>query len=204
MGNVPVRINALVDLLSRHDEETLKQLRRRFPEHLDILNVGTVMGERDSKDLQAVYIDVALDGLRAAKRRVEPNLKRLRERLQSAKRVRLIGQVVGAVTSVGLIAAILGDWKTPVAITTAAINFAAVLCTMVAGHLEAPLHGGKGSLIDSFETLAGTAVEAEDVIQNLLVLRRAPAEETRTMEQITRANAIAGKLRFAERMLWGT
>jgi uncharacterized membrane protein YkgB len=204
MGDNPVRINALVDLLNTHDRAALEELRRKHPEHRDILAHGIVMGATSSKSLQAVYIDVALEGLRAAKNRVEPNLQRLRSRLHTAKRVRLIGQIIGAVTSAGLIAAILGGWERWVAVTTAVINFAAVLCTILAGYLETPPHGGKGNLIDSFETLTGSAVEAEEVIQTLQVLRRAPDGEPQLMEQIARANAVAGRLRVAERMLWGS
>ena len=205
MGQTQIKLNALIELLSRHESHTLDTLRRKYPDHREILTVGTMMGGGgESAPPHQVYIDVALEGLRTAKTRVEPNLQRLRERLHTAKRIRLIGQIIGAVTSAGLIAAILGNWQTPITITTALINFAAVLCTLIASHLETPLYGGQGSLIDSFETLAGTSVEAEEVIQTLQLFVRTPPEESRILEQVSRANAIANKLRLAERMLWGT
>jgi len=203
MGQNAPRINALVDLLNTYQQPRLEELRQKYPGQHDLLNPGIALGETHSKALHQVYVEVALEGLRTAKSRVEPNIRRLLQRLQSAKRLRLVGQVVAAVTSVGVIGAILGKWDSTVAVTTAVVNFGAVLCALVAGHLETPLHGGKGSLIDSFETLASTTAEAEEVIQELVLLGRGGADESRVMEQVRRANAIAGKLRIAERMLWG-
>ena len=206
MATTQIKVNALVELLDRHERHALETLRQRYPSDRELLTVGTVMGgggASQSLSPEAVYLDLAIEGLQTAKARVEPNIQRLRSRLQNAKRIRLIGQIIGAVTSAGLIAAILGEWRTPVTITTALINFGAVLCTLIAGHLETPLYGGKGSLIDSFETLATTSVEAEEVIQTLQVFARSPPAESRVMEQVSRANAIANKLRLAERMLWG-
>jgi hypothetical protein len=197
MTKTQIKVNALVELLDRHERHALETLRQRYPSDRELLTVGTVMGSGATQSLSpnAVYLDLAIGGLRTAQARVEPNIQRLRARLQNAKRIRLIGQIIGAVTSAGLIAAILGEWRTPVTITTALINFGAVLCTL--------MYGGKGSLIDSFETLATTSVEAEEVIQTLQVFARSPPEESRVMEQVSRANAIANKLRLAERMLWG-
>jgi hypothetical protein len=204
MGKAPIKVNALIDLLDRHERQALEALRRKYPAQHDILTVGTMMGTDVSQSDSAVYLDVAIEGLRAAKSRVEPNLQRLRDRLRKAKQIRLVGQIIGAITSAGVIAAIVGNWQMTVTIATALVNFAAVLCTFVAGYLETPLHGGKGNLIDSFETLAATSVEADEVMGTLDVFRRSQPEDARIMEQVSRANAIASKLRLAERMLWGT
>ena len=199
-----IKVNSLVELLARHEGSTLDRLRAKYPEFRDRLAVGTTMGPGQSARASALYVDLAIDGLQAAKRRLDPNLRRLRERLQVAKRVRLTGQVIGALTSAGLIAAILGGWERSLAVTTAVINFAAVLCTMFAGHLETPLYGGSGSLIDSFEALAGATVEAEELIQSLTVIRREPVDDQKLTDHITRANAVAAKLRLGERMLCGS
>jgi hypothetical protein len=201
---MPTKVNAIVELLARHEGSVLDRLRSKYPEYRDVLTVGTTLGADQSAGAAALYVDLAIDGLQAAKRRLDPNLRRLRERLQRAKRVRLMGQVIGALTSAGLIAAILGGWEKSLAVTTAVVNFAAVLCTVFAGYLETPLHGGSGNLIESFETLVEAAVEAEEVIQSLQIIRREARDDPDLSTQIARANAIAAKLRLGERMLWGT
>ncbi len=105
--------------------------------------------------------------------------------------------------SIGLITALLAEWDRGVTVATAVVNFAAVVCSLAAGHLEAPLHGGTGNLIELFETLVNANVEAEQLIQELLILQRTRPDEDRIMEKVAQANAVANKLRVAEQMLWG-
>jgi hypothetical protein len=205
-----VRVNAIVELLARHDGAVLDRLRIQYPEYRDILTVGTTMGVGKAASPggktaspSAFYVDLAVDGLQAARRRLDPNLRRLRDRLRHARRVRLTGQIVATLTSTALIGAILGGWDTRIIVSTAVVSFAAALCSMFAGYLERPLDKSSGSLIDSLEAFTSAAVEAEEVIQRLEIVRERPTEESVVMEQVTRANTIAAKLRLGERMLWG-
>jgi hypothetical protein len=204
MGKNAPKINALIDLLSIHNRPALEELRRRYPHDSNMLSTGIVMGDAVGPQERQIYLDVTLEALQIAKQRVEPNIGKLRQRLEGAKRLRLAGQTVAAITSVGLISATLAQWDSSIATVTAVINFGAVLCALLASHLESPLHGGAGSLIDTFETLASTTADAEQAIQEIVILTRAGGTESRVLEQVSRANAIANKLRIAERMLWGS
>src|SRR5690554_2278161 len=100
-----IKINSLVDVLSYYQPDTLSNLRAKYDSdetNKQVLTPGIMLGEKPFFDAQ-LYLEVAEKGLRTSKQRVQPNIKRLRERLRNAKRLRVIGQIVAAVTSVGLI-----------------------------------------------------------------------------------------------------
>lgn len=202
MGTHAPKINALVGLLNTYHPATLEELKRKHPAYAAQLEPGIRLGAVEISDAH-VYVEVALHGLQTARERVEPNMRRLRHRLSRAKRLRLIGQIVAAMTSIGLLTALLAGWDQGVTVATAVVNFAAVVASLVAGHLEAPLYGGTGTLIDLFETLVTTNAEADQLIQDLLILQRTRPDEPRMMEQVMQANAVANKLRLAEHRLWG-
>lgn len=208
MGKNAPRINALVGLLGSYDPATLEALRTSYSAYELYLKPGNLLGNKlgakdDAVDIARVYSDVALKGLETARERVQPNLQRLRRRLGRAKTIRFSGQLVAAVTSAGLLTAILAGWERE-AIAPAVLNFSAIVCALGAGYLETPLHGGSGNLIEMFEKLVTMDVRALQLSEELYVLQQTGAGADRVLEKVAEANELATKLRVIEQMLWGS
>src|SRR5690554_3342228 len=132
-----IKINSLVDVIDFYQPNILLNLQDKYgynEKNRKILKPGSTLGTKliDSN----LYLEVAEKGLRVAKERVQPNIKQLRSRLRNAKRIRVIGQIIAAITSVGLITASLTQWPEATKISTAIINFMAVICTIVANNME--------------------------------------------------------------------
>lgn len=200
-----IKINSLVDLISYYHPETLSELRAYYghtKSNIELLTPGgIILGEEAKTDTQ-LYLQVAEKGLKAAKKRIQPNISRLRERLRNAKRLRVFGQVVAAITSVGLISALFSGWPKGATITTAFVNFAAVICSLIATNLESPLHGGAGNLIELYEMLVNVEVESEQLLLEFEILKKTSPSHELIMGKVSSANELASKLLKAEKLLW--
>jgi hypothetical protein len=192
------RVNGLVGLLADHRPEALDALRVRYPEQAQVLRPGTMMGSSTVDSL--LLVELALEGLRVVQARAEPNLRRLRSRLARAKNLRLAGNVVATLTGAGLIAALVADADL-LAKIAAVVNFAVSLFALGAAHLETPVYGGPGSLLQSYETLVNAAARAEQLSAELEACLRVKARPAQALELVRRANELAGELRVAERAL---
>ncbi|MHA4740594.1 hypothetical protein [Dyadobacter sp. MSC1_007] len=211
MESQNIRVNSLVTLLSQYDPSALSTIKKSHissayetsrREGIEkILTPGLTLGESDVGDSK-LYLEVAIKGLTVARTRIGPNILRLRERLGKAKKIRLIGQIVAAVTSVGLISALFAKKTGNLTIATAIINFAGILCTLIANGLETPSHGGSGNLIQLFEVLAKTDVESELLLQELEVMSEINSSKEVIRAKVAQANALANILLNGERMLW--
>ena len=101
----PPKINSLVWLLQCYRPVALEELRVRYSAQAWLLKPGTTLGG-DAKRGNQYLIHTALEGLITVKTHNQPNKQRLRERLKKAQKLRLIGQLLSAVTSIGIITAL--------------------------------------------------------------------------------------------------
>src|SRR5690606_5016108 len=123
-----VPVNSLVDLLFQYRPENIEKLKEKYTlskTQENILKPGRMLGDKTEADVY-LYLDVAEEGLTLAKNRIHPNMQQLKSRLGKAKKLRLFGEIVAAISSVGLISALLVN-ESNVAIITAFINFFAVI-----------------------------------------------------------------------------
>jgi hypothetical protein len=123
-------------------------------------------------------------------------------RLARAKNLRLVGQITATITSVGLVAVVAAGVNTIATMVAAGINLIATLCALVAAHLETPLHGGKGNLVDFFEKLVKQEAEAKQLLMEFEICQGNSANTNDAMELVRRANALAADLSSTERLLW--
>lgn len=200
-----VKINSLVDIISYYQPETLMDLKVKYgynETNKQLLTPGLTLGENTLTDAQ-LYLEVAEKALESSKRRVQPNIVMLRKRLRNAKRLRTIGQIVAAVTSVGLITALFSDWPDVTKITAAIINFVAVVCTVLADNLESPLHGGSGNLIELYETLVRVDIESDQLLMEFEIYKKASVSQEIIMKKVSTANSLVAKLLESEKFIWG-
>jgi hypothetical protein len=198
---------ALVRLLREYDPAVLSQL------HADGEKAGIAfrddfeLGVRESaaptsQTALQVRARLARAGLQVVRRRVGPNLDRLRSRLARARTIRLWGNLLAAALSAGVIGALLAN-ENNLAKLSAVLEFLVVSSTLLADHLEAALYGGKRPNLDLFQELARDAADAEGLDLELQAVEEGALSASAAEKLIGRANAVAARLRRNEQDLWG-
>jgi hypothetical protein len=197
-------IAALVEFLSAHDSAGLSRLRSTYQGAERILSKGTRLGAEESeangksRELDTAYIDTALTALDAVLSRVQPNLDYARARIGQANRLRLVGSLITAATGAGVLTSVLSGWPTFVSAAGAIVNLSASACTLVAAHIENPLHGDKQSISDLFESMIDTIAEAEPTRSALKIDLQLGRLSPEAAKRVERANVMAANLRTLE------
>ena len=199
MESPNVKINSLVGLINYRNPKFLKGLKEKFPEYTKQLTPGTVLGSgADHK----VLILLSIEGLEQVLNEVDPSIRKLHQRLSRAKNIKLGGQIVAALTSAGLVGAVLGDWEKMLILTTACINFVSVILAMIGTHLETPLYGGNESLVKVFENVIKYESEAKQLLQELKIMQESGEPDMNKVSEIAqKSNMIAGKINQIIRQL---
>jgi hypothetical protein len=201
------KTSAMAALLAEHDPAAFAALRERARQAGVEIRTDLELGAREAEApreeaYNAARIELALEALRVALQRIEPNLDRLRDRLAQAKTIRLWGSLAALLLSSGIVAAVLGK-NAPAALTAALLNFVAAAAVLVGQHRETALYDGRKNLADVFESLAGGTSRAETLIQQLRLLSQFPAPGERLEAVLADANALAADLRRWEQLLFG-
>jgi hypothetical protein len=186
------RANAIVELIQASAPERLAQLKRSFPEDLDLLSAGLPLGEKDGPPTShGVFCELARAGLEEAKREVAAILSDLPRKALRAKRIRLAGAILATVISAGVVSsAIFGDTRTTV--ITALISFAATTIGLLANYLETPVFGTKG-VAELIEECLRLEVDSQNA---MLALEQQLAGETGDCSgPLSATNEICAKLR---------
>ena len=174
-----VKLNALVSIMGALDSDVLAELRHRYPDKSEELRGDVLLGD-ESNDLDFL-LDVAERGLEVVTRSLEPCTLRVRKRLERAEKIHLLSGVVAAVTGAGILSAVFAS-KAGAAVQSearqsmlwaAGVNFTATVCTLVVGHLRKPSYGGGAGLIDAFETMVRTRIDAEKLLGEIRWARQA-------------------------------
>jgi hypothetical protein len=184
-------------LLEVSDPAVLEALRRRHPDHADMLQRGMVMGATAATAATAVdhlYCDLSREGLSAAETQLTALLRLLPRRLSRAKTLRLIAAIVASLASAGVLSAVFSD--APFAARVAsAVAFVAAVGNLLAQYVETPLAGGKGTLADSLDELVGIEAQLRELKARLVEAdHHAPGEE-RCREIAQTVNDLAARIR---------
>lgn len=196
-GSDAPRINSIIELLDVSDPALLEGLRRRYPDHADLLQRGMVMGATAATAVDHLYCDLSREGLSAAETQLTALLRLLPRRLARAKTLRLIAAVVTSLASAGVLSAVFSD--APFAARVAsAVAFVAAVGNLLAQYVETPLAGGKGTLADSLDELVGIEAQLRELKVRLVEAdHHAPGEE-RCREIAQTVNDLAARIRHRQ------
>ena len=111
-----------------------------------------------------------------------------------------MGNIIATLTGAGLIAALVADADL-LAKAAAVVNFTVTLFALVATHLETPVYGGSGSVLEAYETLITASSEADELTTALQTSVRIGSDKEHIWELVRRANEVASKMRLVERRL---
>jgi hypothetical protein len=188
---MPPQTTSLIELLAARAPEKLEQLRQDYPTHGDLLSPGRKMGDATVPEGDGIYCALARTGLVIAEREASEILSDLSRKARRAKRIRLIGSVVAAISSAGVISsAIFGSTATTVA--SATVSFFATAISSIASYLESPLvgSGGFAELLEESLRLLTDVEKAKIVLQGELM-----QESGSCLGVVTSVNDISAKLR---------
>ena len=209
MNDQITKVNALIDLLGKYDEDGLNKMKTRYADHQELFKAGISLGDsqsakqwseeiRQKTTVSHVYADIAIEGLKIANQAIKPVLKDLKSRLLKTKKIRMAGQIIAAVSSAGLIGAVLIDFDRVVTIVTALMNLSGVVLTITAESLQTPNYVGKKNLISEFVKLAAAQIKAEFVLLELSRYQSLKLPDEEIMSKVREANQLASDLREAE------
>ncbi|MEG4535229.1 hypothetical protein [Microcoleus sp. D2_18a_D3] len=190
-----IKVNALVDALNRYQPEQLDKLRQQYPEQSELLALGQLMGEVNPDTI--LVAKLAIMTLRAIKTPGRNILNRLRRRLRRARKIRLMGNIVTAISSAGLISAVLVESK-GAAIASALINLVSSVSLLISQHLESSSLGNQNGLQELFDQLVEAVVDIEDLESKLTVALKTQDNEDELLRLAQEANALVAQVRKVE------
>jgi len=190
-----IKVNALVNALNRYQPEQLDKLRQKYPEQSELLALGQLMGEVNPDTI--LVAKLAIMTLKAIKTPARKILNRLRGRLRRARKIRLMGNIVTAISSAGLISAVLVESK-GAALASALINLVSSVSLLISQHLESSSLGNQNGLQELFDQLVEAVVDIEDFESKLTVALKIQDNEDELLRLAQEANALVAQVRKVE------
>jgi hypothetical protein len=190
-----IRVDALVNALNRYQPEQLDKLRQQYPEQSELLALGQLMGEVNPDTI--LVAKLAIMTLKAIKPPARSILNLLRRRLKQARKIRLMGNIVTAISSAGLISAVLVDSK-GAALASALINLVSSVSQLISQHLESSSFGNQKGLQELFEQLVETVVDIEELESKLAVALKIQDNPEELLRLAQESNALVAQVRKVE------
>lgn len=187
-------INELVAVLAQLDPSQLEGLKSEFPGIAAELQPGRLGGvgeERLSYDRERA--EVSARALVAVANRASVELVKIQRRMVSARRYRLIAQVLTLVCSSGVLAS-LAMKEAAAAIVTSLLTLLASIGTLVADHGEKLLKPGQGDVYEAFEQASSANFKARKLVDDLRLMLRNGVSGDELSALVTTANQLAEEL----------
>ena len=193
MGKV-IEVNALVNTLNLYRPDQLDALRQRYPDHSELLTPGKWLGESNNTGNTGVVVaELAIYTLQAITEDANNGLRSLHRRLRRAAKIRLMSKIVSALTSAGLISAVLVESK-GVAIATASINCVSSVSLLISEYLESSFSGRQNRRQD-LNQLIKAVVDIEMLEFKLTIGIQTKANDEKLLKLAQEANAVVALVR---------
>jgi hypothetical protein len=196
----PVDVHAIATLLQNYSPVVVSALRARFPESAGVFEQARILGA-DVHEMQPralndsateVLLALAREGIATAQRALLQIKTHLVARRRKARRTKLIGGLVGVLSSAGVISA-LAFAKPYAAMLTSAIALVSSVCVLLGEHWDKPLFGDNTSISGLLSDALTTESQIPEVHLTLETLD--PTHTDSVVSVVRRVNAIAAKAR---------
>jgi hypothetical protein len=154
-------------------------------------------GEDSGRDAE-VATEIATAGLAEARRDLNEVLAVLTRRTKTLARLRLAGGVISSVSSVGMIAALLGS-SFRAQISSAFIAFLASMLALIAGYIE-DFSGGDGSVRRLRELMTNQVrrlAELDGEVKSALAMN----DKSKIVSELPGISAVIGEIQYARAQL---
>ena len=187
-------INELVAIVSKIDASKLDEFQKEFPHLAEELRVGRIGGApEDSSAYDVDRAEVAARSLTSVANRAATELIRIHARMKSARRRRLIAQVLTLVGSSGVLGSLALNNST-LAIATSVLTLLASIGAVLAEYSERLVSPGKGDIYEAFEQASSAGFKARRLADDLRLAVSHKVAPTDLLVLITNANQLAEEL----------
>jgi len=195
---VRVAINEGVSLLDKLSPARLTQLRKQYPILTDELALGIDAGSEEQMAAQGIALltekaNIMIAALAEAEAAAEKSLVSVSARVKTARRQRLISQVLVVIGSSSSLAT-LALSKNRAAVIAAVLTLLAALGNLVAEYNEGLLSPQAGNIYDVFQKLAGGAYRARSLSMELTLALKYQSDVTELRDLVERANVLCEEL----------
>jgi hypothetical protein len=194
----PLSVRSIANLVASEAPAELDRLRGQFPEQKQLFETSYVLGEDASRSAQpdphrVEALRALLEtGIAAAESRLPKVIKALVLRMKRARMIKLVGAIAAAISSVGVISALVIDQRR-VAIATAVVSLVASAASIVGEHLGQPLIGaqrGHGDMLTS-----ALRAESDIVALKTSLLSADPGPPENLLSLVRQMNELAAQIR---------
>jgi len=189
-----IKINSLVELISEHNKEKYLEIINKYPDE-EILKMGNMLGD-NSVNIKAIG-ELTYNSLSVSNKSVKNTISKLKKKLDRARLIKLIGNIIGATSSAGLITAVLTN-STYIAVITASINFTASISILISNYIEKSIYGNKKDINDYLIYLMGCSLKSEELFLELNILLNTNTDEKKIISLVKKANQIVSEIKNAE------
>lgn len=184
-------INEAVYLIKKADPSRLPALLAAYPALA--AEFVSMEGGTLASDLDKDRARVMLVALELGQSEAELTLASVRLRLRRAQLQRLVAQVVGLLTSSGVVAAVVGQHRLA-ALVAAGMTFIAALASLGADHLEAMFRPGAGKAYQAYEAASSLLFKAKQMHTEIGLLLRHDSDAKALSSAVRLANALCEEL----------
>ncbi|MDB5439773.1 MAG: hypothetical protein JWM33_2200 [Caulobacteraceae bacterium] len=187
-------LRAMIELLSRTAPDQLAEIGRRHP--TADLRADLELGAEAADTDHGAAVEVAAVALRQATKSVDRVKVYVHNRMRLHGRYALTGSLLGAGSSVGVVAAISRDLHT-FELLAAAIGFVGSTAALVSQHIESSPHGGV-SISEALAQLVRISRDLAEAQGSVEVFQAIRAKTISIKSVIRRANMAVAELRALE------
>jgi len=189
-----VRINEIVHLLEIHDNKTLIDLRKKYPEQEELLRSGEICGDEEvggTKDSDMMKIDLTIKGLSAVLSLCPIYISKVQKRLKSSNNITFIGTLMTTIGGASFFGTLATDFPRFASYTGASITLLGSLFPHIASHLRTGITQSD-NLFDIYNILVEKRFDAEQMLNDLHTV---DSENCGKVEEITlKSNTLCGDL----------
>jgi hypothetical protein len=199
MSGIGSGIEELVGLLDKGSPEDLADLRRQYPQFRDLLQPGQQAGISDLPS--KMRAEVALRGMRAAKKLSDRAVHLAVKRLQGANRLEAWTQLFTILSSAGSVVALLNSMKGGYSVMIgASIAFLGAIASVGTQFYRRGILGGADSLIGCLNQLLEVQPKLAEIERDLgIALHKAtgdfdPASVAALVEEANKMGATVNRI----------
>lgn len=185
---------ALIDYLDHHSPPVMARVRAENPE-LSELSSGRQLGPSVGK--ADVYADIAKSALEIAENKIDSMSAYLKTRMMRAARWRMISSITAAVSTAGLVGALLVNARIA-AIVTASVNVIASIVSILTQQFENSFLGQGPNAYELFKKLVSLAARVVGLRNELTLAEISNFSEDELLELTRKANALVAELHEVE------
>ncbi len=191
----PIAIWAMIDYLDQNNPSFMSRIRKENPDIAPALSSGRTLGSNEGK--VSIYSEIAKSSLEMAENKIDTTTAFLKRRMARAAHWRMFASITAAISTAGLIGALLVNARLA-SIITASVNVIASVVSIASQQLEVSFFGHGPNSYEIFRKLVSLASRVVGLRSELKLAEVSESSESEVLELTRRANALIAELQEVE------